>query len=142
MQIRETLVAAMAAVTALTLVACGTQADRASYNLSREADNFNVPRRVVMINTITDKPLMEIVGYLSIKSDNADGQLEITVKNEDGSFKKHFIGLSPTITYTLEDLAGMDISPYRYQINYLPEAIIPIELVDASDSPAWEGDGR
>ncbi|WP_211440108.1 hypothetical protein [Corynebacterium glutamicum] len=142
MKLRKTLVAATAAITAPTLAACGTQADRASHNLSREADNFNIPRRVVMINTITDQPLMEIVGYLSINSDNIDGQLEITVKNEDGSFKKHFIGLSPTITYTLEDLAGTDISPYRYQINYLPEAIIPIELVDASDSPAWEGDGR
>ena len=132
----------IAVITALTLVACGTQADRASHNLSKEADNFNVARRVVVINTITDTPLMEIVGYMSIRADTADGQLEITVQEEDGVFKKHFVGLSPTVTYTLEDMSGADISPYRYQVNYLPEAIVPIELIDSSDSPAWEGDGR
>lgn len=139
---RRITVTIIAVITALTLAACGTQADRASHNLSKEADNFNVARRVVVINTITDTPLMEIVGYMSIRSDTADGQLEITVQEEDGVFKKHFVGLSPTVTYTLEDMSGADIRPYRYQVNYLPEAIIPVELVDSSDSPAWEGDGR
>lgn len=139
---RRITVTIIAIITALTLAACGTQADRASHNLSKEADNFNVARRVVVINTITDTPLMEIVGYMSIRADTADGQLEITVQEEDGVFKKHFVGLSPTVTYTLEDMSGADISPYRYQVNYLPEAIIPVELVDSSDSPAWEGDGR
>ena len=127
---------------ATTITACGTQADRASHNLSREADNFNVSRRIVVINTVTDTPLMEIVGNLSIKSDNTDDQLEVTIREEDGNFKKHFIGLSPTVTYTVEDMSGADISPYRYQLNYLPEAIIPVEIVDSSDEAGWEGDGR
>ena len=75
---------------------------------------------------------MEMVGNFSIKADIEDGQLEITAKEEDGTFRKHFVGISPTVTYVVEDISGADVSAYRYQISYLPEAIIPIELKDGS----------
>ena len=111
----------------IALMGC-TQAERASHNISTEADNFNVVRRLAVINTITDKPQLEMVGLLSIRADAADSQLEVTVKDENGKFKKHFVGLTPTVTYVVEDISGTDVSEYRYQISYLPEAIIPVEL--------------
>ena len=85
-----------------------------------------------VINTVTDQPIMEMVGNFSIKADIEDSQLEITAKEEDGTFRKHFVGISPTVTYVVEDISGADVSAYRYQISYLPEAIIPIELKDGS----------
>lgn len=114
-----------------TLTAC-TQAERASYNVSREADNFNVTRRLAVINTIHDTPQLEMVGKFSIRVDGAADQLEITALQEDGSFKKHFVGLGPTVTYIVEDVTGSNVSATRYQISYLPGAIVPVEFKDGS----------
>lgn len=124
--------AAIAAIAlAIALAGC-TQADRVSHNISTEADNFNIERRLAVINTVTDSPLLEIVGTFSITVDSAGSQLEITVKEGEDSYKKHFVGLTPTVTYIIEDVTGADVSAYRYQISYLPESIIPVELVDGS----------
>ena len=127
----KTRITAIILIAALTLTGC-SQADRASRNVSVEADNFRVIRRLAVINTVTDQPIMEMVGNFSIKADVTDSQLEITAKEEDGTFRKHFVGISPTVTYVVEDISGADVSAYRYQISYLPEAIIPIELKDGS----------
>ena len=127
----KTRITAIILIAALTLTGC-SQADRASHNISVEADNFRVIRRLAVINTVTDQPIMEMVGNFSIKADIEDGQLEITAKEEDGTFRKHFVGISPTVTYVVEDISGADVSAYRYQISYLPEAIIPIEFKDGS----------
>ena len=127
----KTRITAIILIAALALAGC-SQADRASHNISVEADNFRVIRRLAVINTVTDQPIMEMVGNFSIKADIEDGQLEITAKEEDGTFRKHFVGISPTVTYVVEDISGADVSAYRYQISYLPEAIIPIELKDGS----------
>lgn len=121
------------------IVACSllftgcTQAGRVSRNVSTEADNFNVTRRLAVINTITDKPILELVGNFSINADVTDNQLEVTVKDDDGNYRKHIVGVSPTVSYVVEDISGADVSPYRYQISYLPEAIVPIELIDGSN---------
>ena len=127
----KTRITAIILIAALALTGC-SQADRASRNVSVEADNFRVVRRLTVINTVTDQPIMEMVGNFSIKADIEDSQLEITAKEEDGTFRKHFVGISPTVTYVVEDISGADVSAYRYQISYLPEAIIPIELKDGS----------
>ena len=118
---------ALAAAAVLAVTGC-TQAQRVSGNISTEAENFNVTRRLAVINTLTDKPQLELVGNFSIAVDGEDSQLEVTVKDEQGRFRKHFVGLGPTVTYIVEDISGADVSAYRYQISYLPEAIIPVEL--------------
>lgn len=117
----------VAAACATTVVAC-TQADRASRNVSVEADNFNVDRRLAVINTITGEPQLELVGKFSIR--DAENQLEVTVRDDNDNFKKHIVGLGPTVTYVVEDVSGADVSSTRYQISYLPEAIIPITVED------------
>lgn len=123
------IVAAIAiAGSVLTLGACATQADRAQHNVSQDAENFKVIRRLAVINTITDKPQFEMVGRFSIDVDETENQLEVTAQTDEGTFKKHFVGLSPTVTYVVEDVSGADVSSYRYQVNYMPESIIPIEF--------------
>lgn len=39
-------------LTACILTGCATEAERVSYNLSQEADNFNVVRQLTVINCI------------------------------------------------------------------------------------------
>lgn len=107
---------------------CESQADRVSYNLSQEADNFNVVRQLTVINCIEGDVLFQMTGKMSIKADTADNQLEIIVENESGAYKKHFIGLSDNVTYVVEDMDVNNVSKYRYTLNYNPKMWIPINL--------------
>lgn len=69
-----------------------------------------------------------MTGKMSIKADTADNQLEIIVENEDGSYKKHFVGLSDNVTYVVEDLDVNHIEKYKYTLNYNPKMWIPFEV--------------
>lgn len=114
------------ALTILTLSAC-SQADRASYNISREADRFNVTRRLVVINARSDKPVFELIGNFSL-ANNGVNELEITCEVEQGKYKKHFVYLNEWTIYTVEDVSGAYVSNYHYEVNYLPEMIIPVTI--------------
>ncbi len=111
-----------------TAVGC-SQADRVSTNLSQDADNFNITRRLAVINCRSDKPVFELIGNFSIETDLADKQLEVVVEYEKGLYKKHFIYLNEWITYTVEDVSGAYVDNYHYEFNYLPEMIIPVTIV-------------
>ena len=109
------------------LLFCGcTESEKVRHNVSKEADNFNVMRRVAVLNTVSGEPVFEIIGRMSIVADEEDDQLEIIVEVDDGVYKKHIIGLNDATTmYVVEDIDGADVDPYNYEINYLPESIIP-----------------
>ena len=117
----------LAVAMALGLTAC-SQADRVSHNISKDADRFNVTRRLVVINARSDKPVFELVGNFSIKTDSYDGQLEVTVEVEQGKYKKHFVYLNEWTIYTVEDVSGAYVDNYHYEINYLPEMIMPVTV--------------
>lgn len=116
------------AILVFSLVGC-TEAERVSHNLSQEADNFNVVRQLTVINCIEGDVLFQMTGKLSITADTADNQLEIIVENDNGSYVKHFIGLSDNVTYVVEDLnLGVnDVSKYKYTLNFNPNMWIPVE---------------
>lgn len=112
----------------LLLTGCESEAEKVSYNLSQQADNFNVIRQLTVINCIEGDVLFQMTGKMSITADTADNQLEVIVEDEDGSYKKHFIGLSDNVTYVLEDLGENDVSKYKYTLNYNPKMWIPVEV--------------
>ncbi|OXS25357.1 MAG: hypothetical protein BI182_00240 [Acetobacterium sp. MES1] len=112
----------------LMLTGCESEAEKVSYNLSQQADNFNVIRQLTVINCIEGDVLFQMTGKMSITADTADNQLEVLVEDEDGSYKKHFIGLSDNVTYVVEDLGGNDVSKYKYTLNYNPKMWIPAEI--------------
>lgn len=113
-----------ASALAITATACGSDADVASRNLSQAADNFEIPRRIVFFNGITDKYLLEIQGRCSISPDTTTQKLDVTCKVGDG-FKKHFLGLSDNVSYFVEQIDGKNISTDFYQINFKPQSILP-----------------
>lgn len=105
-----------------------SDADVASSNLSRDADMFRIYRRVVFYNGITDEYILQIEGYCSIDI-QSNGTLKVTVKNDDGSFMKHYLGLSDNVTYFVEQLDKAFVSDDRYKVIFKPKSIIPnIEL--------------
>ena len=117
------------------LAACEDDAQIASRNVSKAADNFEVMRRVVFMNGITDTYLLEIVGRCSIEDQVT--QLEVICKVGFGSYKKHFLGLSDNVTYFAEQLEASDVSAYHYRVTFKPQTIVPdIDFRgDLSDGP-------
>ena len=112
---------------ALTIGVTGcTEAARVSQNVSQEADNFNVVRRLTVLNARTDTPMFELIGAFSITVDSTDNQLEVVCETGDGEYKKHFIGLNEYTMYVVEDIGGAEVDKYHYEVNFLPEMIQPI----------------
>ena len=113
-----------AAVLAVALISgCSTDSQVASHNLSRAADMFEIDRRIVFYNGITDSYLLTIEGRCSIEDQRS--QLEVTCKTGGASYKKHFLGLSDNVTYFAEQLDSVNVSVYRYKVIFKPEVIIP-----------------
>lgn len=112
----------------IALAGCDTEAERVNYNITTEAENFNIYRRVTVINCIKGDTLFSIEGLMNITADTSDNQLEITVEVESGKYKKHFIGLSDNVTYTVEDISGAEVSKYHYEIKYNPNMWIPFTI--------------
>lgn len=117
-------------ITAMVLGAFAgcSQASRVSSNLSKEADNFNDVRQLTVINCLQGDTLFQMTGKMSIVADTADNQLEIIVEEEDGTYKKHFVGLSDNVTYVVEDITAGDVSNYKYTLNFNPKMWIPVDV--------------
>lgn len=122
----------LAVMMLLAMCGCDTQASRVSYNLSQEADNFNDIRQITVINCLQGDVLFQMTGKISITADTLDNQLEIIVEDENGDYKKHFIGLSDNVTYVVEDITSEDVSNYKYTLNFNPKMWLPynVETVD------------
>lgn len=104
----------------ISMVGC-RQSDRVSYNLSKQADAFNEVRQITVINCLQGDTIFQMTGKMSITADTEDNQLEVVVEDENGEYKKHFIGLSDNVTYVIEDITGKDVSNYRYTLNFNPK---------------------
>ena len=114
----------MIAMALLPLILAGCDDARlASNNLSRAADNFEIDRRIVFYNGITDTYMLTIEGRCAITDEQR--QLEVTCKIGDDAYNKHFLGLSDNVTYFAEQLETADVSAYHHRIVFKPQAIIP-----------------
>lgn len=125
---RKIIAALAVAVGLLALGACSSDADVASKNVSKAADNFEIQRRIVFVNGITDKYLLVIEGRCSLGNFDAERELSVTCKTSDengGEYVKHFLGLSDNVTYVVEQTQAARVSAYHYRIVFKPEAIIP-----------------
>ncbi|MCP4520965.1 MAG: hypothetical protein GY827_04605 [Cytophagales bacterium] len=113
-------------VSLFTFTGC-TDADVASQNLRKAADQFEIYRRVVFYNGITDNYILTVEGYCSIT--NNGRQLVVIVKTKDGKFLKHNLGLSDNVTYFSEQLKAAEVSDDQYRVIFKPKALVPtIEL--------------
>lgn len=102
----------------------------ADHNMEKAADNFEVIRRAVFYNGITDKYILTVEGYLSIKESGADGkQLEVLVKVGPREYKQHFLRISDNVTYFVEHLDATNLPVDHYRVVFKPSVIVPdIEL--------------
>lgn len=119
------VVASLAVLT--TLGACSSDADIASENVSKAADNFEIGRRITVVNGITDKYLLVIEGYCSLGNNDKTRELSVTCKDVAGygGFKKYFITLSDNVIVLTEQLQASQVSTERSRVVFKPEQIIP-----------------
>jgi hypothetical protein len=122
---KSLIVALTVSVLAVAAAGCSSAADTASSNLSKAADNFEIQRRIVFINGITDKYLMVVEGRCSLGNMDKPRELTVTCKIGPDEFKKHFLGLSDNVTYFVEQLEAANVSEWHYRVNFRPETLVP-----------------
>lgn len=124
---KRTIAAASAAVMMAASIAGCSQASRVSHNLSQEANNFNDVRQLTVINCLQGDVLLQMTGKLSISVDASENQLVVVVEDENGEYKKHFVGLGDNTAYVVEDVTSDGVENYRYTLNFNPNMWIPVE---------------
>src|SRR5690348_3629979 len=112
---KRKLLAAAAAIVAIAGLSACSDADVASKNISKDADNFKIARRITFVNGITDSYLLTITGYCSLGNDRTDTEVSVTCK-VPGGYKKSFVGISDNVTYVIEQLDPADVSVGRYKV--------------------------
>jgi len=116
----------MIVVIGIVMAGC-SDAQIASSNISKAADQFEIQRRIVFYNGITDKYMLTIEGLCSLGGNTIDtpNELTVTCKTGQNQYKKHFLGLSDNVTYFAEQLEPNSADVFRYRVIFKPEAIIP-----------------
>ena len=112
----------------MALSLCGCRERYAvSHNVSKEADNFNVMRRITVFNIRTDTVLMQMTGYFALEN-NDSNELVVLAEVEKGVYQKRFIYLNDYTMYTVEDLNGTEVSAYSYELEFLPQMLQPVKI--------------
>lgn len=122
-KVRSAIAVGLIAVV-LALTGCTSDADVASENLSKKAENFEILRRVVFYNGITGTYVLTIEGFCSVETEE-QGKLTVTCKIGTDQYKKHFLGRSDNVTWFAEQLESKGVSTDRYEVNFKPETIAP-----------------
>lgn len=120
--IKKLLVAALAAI---SLTGCDDDATIASQNLSKAANQFEIDRRIVFYNGITDKYILSIEGKCSIDTSRSGETFFVTCKTGHNKYKKHFLGLSDNVTFFAEQLESANVNAYHYRVIFKPQSILP-----------------
>jgi hypothetical protein len=113
------------AVVSSLFVGCSNDSDVVSKNLSQEADNFKVDRRIVFYNGITGDYMLTLEGKCALGNSDPVRQLTVTCKTGEDQYKKHFLGLSDNVTYFVEQIESRNVSAYHYKVTFKPQEILP-----------------
>lgn len=109
----------------IVLSACVSEADVASQNTSKAADQFEIMRRIVFYNGITGDYILVIEGLCSLGNYDPAGSLSVVCKTSATEYKKHFLGLSDNVTYFAEQLEPAKVDVYHYRVIFRPSVIVP-----------------
>lgn len=108
-------------------ISCGSDADVASRNLSIAADQFEIYRRVIFYNGITDEYILMVEGYCSV--DFYPDKFVVTVKTGENEYIKHYLGRADNVFPFVQQLKPEEVSTNQYRVVFKPTTIIPdIEL--------------
>lgn len=124
---KKVVIAVMVALTAVIGVTGCTESSKVSYNVSKEADNFNVVRRITVFNIRTDKVLLQMTGTFALQN-SSENELEVICELPGEKYQKHYIYLNDWTTYIIEDLDESQVDKYSYELNFLPEMVPGVKI--------------
>lgn len=113
-----------AGLIALSLTACD-DSEVATRNLIKAADNFEVNRRIVFYNGITDTYMLEIEGRCSIDLNQNSTAFNVICDVGNGNYKRHTLVLSDNVTAFVEQIEPNKLSKNFYRVTFKPSTIIP-----------------
>lgn len=109
----------------MVLCVCGcSTADTVNYNLNKEADEFNVYRRITVTNARTDMIMLQAEGYMSL-SNNSANELVVTIKTGENQYYKDYIYLNDWTCYVMEQVEPKSTDKYHYELVFYPDRLIP-----------------
>ena len=117
----------LALAVSILLCGCSSEAEKANYNISKQADYFESERKITVYNARTDKDIMEAEGYMSI-SNNSNNELVCTVKVGPDSYRKNYIYLNDYTMYVVEDITGTHTDPYHYKLYFHTDILPSVEV--------------
>lgn len=123
MNIRKPVIAAIVLALGLGAVGCTSEADRANENLSKAAENFEVPRRITGINGITDNVLFTVEGFCSYEVDGRT--FEVICKLPEGDVERTTLYLSDNVSFVSTQIGGVEVDLFRPRVIFRPENVIP-----------------
>lgn len=126
---RKIKIIACVLVLLLLLTGC-SEASRANYNISKQANYFESERRVTVYNARTDMVIFSIEGYISISNNNS-GELVVTCKVSEDAYKVNYVRLNENTLYIVEDISGTHTDPYHYQVYW--HSLDQIDIVHGVD---------
>ena len=111
-----------------TMLLCGcSEADKANYNIAKQADYFESERKITVYYARTDSIVMEAEGYMSISNNNND-ELVCTVKIGPDQYKVNYIYLNEYTMYVVEDITGTHTAPYHYKLYFHADILPSVEV--------------
>ena len=123
---KKTILRSLVAIGIIAALAgCEDDATVANHNIKKAADNFELSRRIVFYNGITDQYMLTVEGRCSIDTSAAGKTLHVICRTGPGEYKKHFLGLSDNVTFFAEQLEPAKASAYHYRVTFKPQTILP-----------------
>ena len=113
----------LSGIIAFGLAGC-TTADTVNHNLQKEADEFNVYRKITVTNARTDTIMLRAEGYMSLSNNNSS-ELVVTIKTGENSYYKDYIYLNDWTCYVMEQTEPNSVDKYHYELVFYPERLIP-----------------
>lgn len=113
----------MAACVASGVAGCST-ASTVNHNLSKDANEFNVYRRITVTNARTDTIMLQAEGYMAL-SNNSSNELVVTIKTGEEQYYKDYIYLNDWTCYVMEQTEPKGTDKYHYELVFYLERLIP-----------------
>ena len=124
---KKIIAAILSVLLLFTLCGCGRQAGIVTYNVQREADNFNVYRRITVYNARTDNIVLELEGFFSM-SNNSTNEIQLILQTGPDTYKIDYIYLNYYTLYVVEDITGAEVSPYHYEVHFHPTMLRTVDF--------------
>lgn len=107
----------------LGMAGCST-AHTVKHNLSKDANEFNIYRRITVTNARTDTVMLQAEGYMAL-GNNSSNELVVTIKTGDDQYYKDYIYLNDWTCYVMEQTEPKGTDKYHYELTFYPERILP-----------------